>query len=418
MDVQFDHKIVLKEYYSFNQILGGDYKPATRNIYETYTGNGFARYQEPDFSEKFFYYIGYCPENENFAVHLYIPLKYILNDKISTEDLKTIYEKYGRDELRNVYEWRMSLVVNRYSCLGITDYRVEGDETGKPLLVCVIPGNIFGKERVITAECINDLDFLLEQQNDECPGKESEKFKNDDNNFSIGYIYKKISENMQSGNTNKVFSKPYYSLRFRYSPEYDPSFGYFDKLFWELINLAVLGSPKARKYARKKICEMMYLSDRYRERERREQLLTESGDNGDTPEDTAPDMMNKEEQKAAFKKYIDDRIKAVKDSGDPEFCARVLCNERALLDPYYFSKIRNGRKKPGRKILLKIGIGLDLTPDQIAELFRLQGLSYPLEPHEFVVNSAIEEGNYGYLALIGLIPEDENADRSNEQTID
>ena len=416
MKVNFDHKTVLREYSGFDQILE-DYRPYTRNVYETYTDDGFLRYRQPDYSDKYFYYIGYCPENEKFSVHLYIPFGYLLADNIASNDADAVYEKYGYEEIRKVYEWRMSLIVKKYTCLGITDYRVEGDENGSPVLVCVIPAGVFGQEKIIKASCINDLDFKLEKQNDECPGDAGEKFRIENNRASVGYMYKEMSERLNPG-TRGLFPMPNYSGDSCYYEFYSPAYRDFIENFWEFVDLAVLGSPASREYARGKICEMLYLNEEYEERQRRDMTAAQPEDDivREKREDISLKKMSPKERQAAFSKFIDEKIGAVRASGDPEFSVKVLCDEKVIrLDPFYFSKVKNGGiKNPGRKKLLMMGIGLDLSPEEIAEMFRLKSMAYPTEPYEYAVNDAIKSGDYTIDSLLKLIPDIDKETGSKE----
>lgn len=74
---------------------------------------------------------------------------------------------------------------------------------------------------------------------------------------------KKISLKSDFIETCLEMSKyPNYDERYFWTDDFSYSFEYFEDLFWRLIELAVLGSPEARDFARNELCDLMHIDTR------------------------------------------------------------------------------------------------------------------------------------------------------------
>lgn len=270
-----------------------------------------------------------------------------LMDDISNIDYQD-YERAARER----YEEEKHRIAAIYPLLGASDLVHEYDENGEPYFWCDLDPTVFDKPVRITGRNFQEIELRLEMAMDEL-----------------------VASNKAEYHRHSSVLEGFYDERASRDDEL-----YHD--FWEYMELAVFGSHEERQYARERLNLMIdynnYKFEASQNHDSRKALLRRH------------DSFIPEENAEVFQSFLTNAIEKEK-----RFTANHLAHE-AGFEPSTISRIRKGKIKPLRKTVVRLGIALELSSNDLKTFVHSAGYHFPATKQDIIIIDCLDRGLRGY----------------------
>ena len=237
-------------------------------------------------------------------------------------------------------------------------------------------------------------------------------------------ITAKDIKEMSEDEIKHFFDVPNYNEDYWWEDGFSYSFDYFENIFWELIELSILGTPEASDFAKHELCELMWIDTDLIGKVNTENLENDEYDSEDQSqnESLVDDIINKKdieemnenEKLNLFNDLIERAIDKLKEKYG-KFTAAELFDKRIGKDPSVFSRIRSNTRGTSKEMLLYIGVGLELSYTDMQILFTTKGWVFPSDPRENIVGKGIKRG-LSWKELMVLIPQEPSKKNTNKNS--
>lgn len=274
------------------------------------------------------------------------------------DDISNIDYEGLKRAARERYEEEKHRIAAKFPLLGASDLVHVYDENGEPYFWCDLDPTVFDKPVRITGRNFQEVELRLEMAMDELVA----------------------SNKAQYHRRSSVLEDFYDDYASRDNELYHD--------FWEYLELAVFGSHEERQFARERLNMMIdYNNYKFKEsqnRDSRKALLRRY------------DSFVPEENAEVFQSYLTSAIK------EKRFTANYLAHE-AGYDPATITHIRKGEIQPRRRLVVRLGIAMELSSNDLKTFVHSAGYHFPASKKEIIIIDCLERGLFGFKNIEGEI---------------